>query len=82
MSLEAIALGACSVEDGLDHVLKAKVVLLMEGHHLRIDYPVHGNSVVPTCMVRIRSTKDLNMVNDIYHRGRILMLVSRNILLI
>ena len=82
VSLEAIALGSCSVEHGLDHVLKAKVVSLMEGHHLRIDYPVHGNSVVPTYMVRIRSTTDLNMVNDIYHRGRILMVVSRNILLI
>ena len=82
VSLEAIELGSCSVERGLDHVLKAKVVWLMEGHHLWIDYPVHGNSVVPTWMVRIRSTTDLNMVNDIYHRGRILMVVSRNILLI
>ena len=82
VSLGAIALGSCSVEHGLNHVLKEKVVWLMEGHHLRIDYRVHGNSVVPTWMVRIRSTTDLNMVNDIYHRGRILMVVSRNILLI
>ena len=82
VSLEAIALGSCNVERGLDHVLKEKVVSLMEGHHPRIDYPVHGNSVVPTCMVRIRSTTDLNMVNHIYHRGRILMVVLRNILLI
>ena len=82
VSLKAIALGSCSVEHGLDHVLKAKVVWLMEGHHLRIDYPVHGNSVVHTCMVRIRSTSDINMVNDINHKGRILMIVSRNILLI
>ena len=54
VSLEAIALGSCSVEHGLDHVLKAKVVSLMEGHQLRIDYPVQGNLVVPTWMVRIR----------------------------
>ena len=82
VSLEAIALGSCSFECGLDHVLKEKVVSLMEGHRLRIDYPVHGNLVVPTCIVRIRSTTDLNMVNNIYHRGRILMVDSRNILLI
>ena len=65
VSLEGIALGSCSVARGLDHVLKEKVVSLMEGHHLRRDYPVHGNSVVPTWMVRIRSTTDLNMVNYI-----------------
>ena len=82
VSLEAIALGSCSFERGLDDVLKEKVVSLMEGHHPRIDYPVDGNSVVPTCMVRIKSTTELNMVNDIYHRGWILMGVSRNILLI
>ena len=82
VSLEVIVLGSCSVECGLDHILKEKVVSLMEGHHLRIDYPVHGNSVVPTCIVGIRLTRDLNMVNDIYHRGRILMVVLRNIVLI
>ena len=43
VSLEVIVLGSCSVECGLDHILKEKVVSLMEGHHLRIDYPVHGN---------------------------------------
>ena len=41
VSLEVIALGSCSVEGGLDHVLKEKVVSLREGHHLRIDCPVH-----------------------------------------
>ena len=82
VSLEAIALSSCCVERGHYHVLKEKVVSLMEGHYVRIDYSVRGNSVVPTYMVRIWSTTDLNIVNNIYHRGRILMVVLRNILLI
>ena len=62
-------------------IMKDKVGLLMEGHHPRTNHPVHGNSVAPTFIVRIRSSFNLNVDNDIYHRARILIAMCNNILL-
>ena len=61
--------------------MKKKVGLLIRGHHPRINHLVHGNSVAPTFIIRIRSSFNLNVHNDIYHRARILITMYNNILL-
>ena len=71
----------CSVEQSFDYIMKEKVGLLIRGHHPRTNHPVHGNSVARTFIIRIRSSFNLNMHNDIYHRARILIAISNNILL-
>ena len=70
-----------SVERSFDYIMKEKVGLLIRGHHPRTNHPVHGNSVAPTFIIRIRSSCNLNVHNDIYHRARIRIAIWNNILL-
>ena len=71
----------CNVERSFDYIMKEKVGLLMRGHHLRTNHPVHGNSVAPTFIIRIKLSFNLNVHNDIYHRESILIAMYNIILL-
>ena len=71
----------CSIERSFDYIMKEKVGLLIRGHHPRTNHPVHGNWVAATFVIRIRSSCNLSVHNDIYHRAKIRIAIFNNILL-